>query len=622
MHTVRQTVSVCLHERFQAQADRTPDAVAVALDAQALSYRALDERSSQLARHLLQRGIRREMRVAICVERSLDMVIALLGILKAGAAYVPIDPSYPLERVRFMLDDARAAAVVTQGHLAERVPASATICLDTEASAIASEGTGRLCSAMHADDAAYVIYTSGSSGRPKATVVPHASVCNVVDWMQQAHPLTAEDAVVQRISYAFDGSVCDFYWPLLAGGRLLMLRPDRHDDPDYLARVIDDQRATTLILVPSMLALLLDLPARAHGLGSLRRVFCGGETLPPGLVQRAFARLGPQVRLGNLYGPTETTVFVTAWHCDPADLRAAVPIGRPIDNTQVHVLDPAMRPVEVGATGEIYIGGRCVARCYLNQPALTAERFVPDPFGAPGGRLYRTGDLARGSADGILEYLGRIDDQVKLHGFRIEPREVEAALCRLPGVRDATVIVREDRPGDARLVGYVVAAPGAALSVAALTAELRRDLPAYMVPAALVLLAALPRTPRGKLDRNALPAPDRRRAVAAAYVEPRTALEVLLTSIVAAVIDIAEVGVVDPFFELGLDSLQLARVAHGASRALGIEIGVGALFAHPTVADTIAAVAPDAGTRVRLEREAELVLQLANEPERSLAGEE
>ena len=514
MHTHARPSPACLHELFEAQVDRTPDAVAVALDSDSLSYRELDERSNQLARQLRQLGVQRETLVGLCVERSLEMVIGLLGILKAGAAYVPLDPTYPADRLAFMLGDTDAALLVTQQHLLTTVAdrgRTKTLCLDRDWHLVSSQSAARASAGVTPDHLAYVIYTSGSSGRPKGVMVTHRSVGNVLAWLQERYPLTSTDAVVQVIPFAFDGAVADFYWPLLAGARLIMLRPDGHRDPDDLARVIDDHRCTTMISVPSMLSGLLDRPGSRNKLRSLRRVFCGGETLTPDLTRRFFAGMASEVELTNLYGPTETTVFVSAWRCEPATSAAHVPIGRPITDTQLYVLDDRMEPLPGGTTGELFVGGVGLARGYLNQQGLTAERFVPDPFGAPGARLYRTGDLARRLPDGVIEHLGRVDSQVKLRGFRIELGEIEATLHDQPGVRDAVVLLRADPPGEARLVGHVVAHPGHELSPDALTKALEQTLPAYMVPSSIVLLDALPLTPHGKVDRDALLAlPSRR----------------------------------------------------------------------------------------------------------------
>jgi amino acid adenylation domain-containing protein len=617
-----------VHELFEGQADRTPDAVAVVLDSRHLTYRALDERASQLAHRLVALGARRETRVAICMDRSIEMVVGLLGILKAGAAYVPIDPDYPSRRLEYMLADSRATIMVTQDHLRARFELEnniAILCLDPEWRSLESVSTTRLNIPSTTGDLAYVIYTSGSSGQPKGAMVSHGSVCNVLSWLQRTYALGPRDAIVQRIPFSFDGAVCDFYWALLVGGRLILLRPDAQRDPDYLAGVIAQHDATTIVLVPSMLSVLLERPDASARLRPLRRVFSGGETLTPDLVSRSFATLRPDVELVNLYGPTETTVFVTAWPCRVGDRYPTTPIGKPIANVTVHVLDDDMRPVHDDQAGELYVGGVCVARGYLDRPELTAERFVPDPFGPRGARLYRTGDVARRSADGVLEHLGRVDAQVKLRGFRIEPGEVEATLRRVPGIREAAVVLREDRPGTPRLVGYVVVDADRSHVESTIHASLREVLPDHMVPSAIVVLDRFPLTAHGKIDRGLLPPPPARCSPDVAHIAPRSPLEVVLASIVANACHADRVGMADGFFELGLDSLKLARVAQELSQMLNVEIPVGTFFTHPTLAGVITAIAPNATTRSNLEREAELVLSVANatdeEAEKLLSGE-
>ncbi|MBW8767933.1 MAG: AMP-binding protein, partial [Geodermatophilales bacterium] len=400
--------------------------------------------------------------------------------------------------------------------------------------------------------------------------------------------LTADDRVIQKTPFSFDVSVWELFWPLMVGARLVIARPGGHQDAAYLADLIAEQGITTIHFVPSMLQVFLDGP-RLDRCGSLVRVIASGEALPADLERRFFARLGwTGAGLFNLYGPTEAAVDVTVWACEREGRRTSVPIGRPIANTRIHLLDPVLEPVPIGAPGELYIGGVQVGRGYLGRPELTAERFIPDPWGEPGSRLYRTGDLARHLPDGAVEFLGRIDHQVKVRGFRIELGEVEAALAAHPAVREAVVVARADDAGR-RLVAYLVPHPEGAeaplLSLAELRANLSLTLPDYMVPAAWVLLGALPLTPSGKVDRRALPAPEGGRLeLGAVYVAPRTALEELLAGIWAEVLGLDRVGVHDNFFALGGHSLLAAQVVSRAGEALEIEVPLRLLFEAPTVA--------------------------------------
>jgi amino acid adenylation domain-containing protein len=511
-----------------------------------------------------------------------------------------------------MLADAGAALLVTRDRrCGGKHPHGdgKTLCLNCKWHEVSRESTGSLSALASADDLAYVIYTSGSSGAPRGAMIAHRSVCNVLYWLQDNYPLTAEDAIVQAIPFAFDGAVCDFYWPFLAGARIVLLRQDGQNDPHYIAQTISQQRGSTIVLVPSILSGLVDRP-EDQGLGVLRRIFCGGETLPPALARRSFECVGPTVDIVNLYGPTETTVFVSAWRCEPDNSYDSVPIGRPIANTQLHVLNENMAPLPPGEIGELFVGGIGLARGYLNRQALTAERFVPNPFGEAGTRLYRTGDFARHLPNGALEHLGRVDSQVKLRGYRIELGEIEAALNKHGDVREAVAILRRDQPNNSKLVAYVVARGEEELSPDSLRRMLRESLPEYMVPSSIVILNSFPLTPNGKIDRGALPAPAAD-PLDAEYIPPQTSLEEVLTIILAEVLCIDRVGVHDHFFRLGLNSLQAAQIAQRSSDALGTNVSVGNVFAHCTVASLIEALASDRSERARLERNAELLLRLA-----------
>ncbi|MEU3993029.1 amino acid adenylation domain-containing protein [Streptomyces platensis] len=455
----------CLHDLIADQARRTPDAPALVVDGECISYAELDRRSNQLARWLRRRGARPERFVAVCAERSVELVVALLGVLKSGAAYVPIDPAYPARRREFMLADAAPEIVLTQEHLVAELPPSGAdvVALDVRWAEVAEESDGPVAHGADPDTLAYMIYTSGSTGRPKGVLNTHRGVVNRLLWMQDRYRLDDTDRVLQKTPFSFDVSVWEFFWPLMTGATLVVAGPDEHRDPARLAEVIRRERVTTAHFVPSMLQVFLAQDGLAEHCADLRRVVCSGEALPFALQERFFARL-PKTELHNLYGPTEAAVDVTAWQCVPGDERGIVPIGRPIANTRVLVLDEQLNPVPVGVVGELHIGGVQVARGYHNLPELTEERFVPDPFGAPGDRLYKTGDLARLLPDGAIEYRGRADFQVKVRGIRIEPGEVEAALTQHPDVLEAAVVTRDDeREADRKqLVAYVVPGTGPA----------------------------------------------------------------------------------------------------------------------------------------------------------------
>jgi amino acid adenylation domain-containing protein len=580
----------CIHELFQAQAARTPDAVAVRFEDESLTYAELNAGANRLAHHLRGHGVGAEVRVGVLMERSLEMVVSLLAVLKAGGAYVPLDPGLPAERLAYMLDDSGVPLVLVQAALRESVPARegvAVLAVDELAERLAAEPAENPAGGAGPDSLAYVIYTSGSTGRPKGVMNQHRGVVNRLVWMQAHFAIGADDVVLQKTPFGFDVSVWEFFWPLQQGATLVMARPDGHRDPLYLQEVIERRGVTTLHFVPSMLQPFVET-VEAGRCASLRHVVCSGEALPPALVARFHERFPATVGLHNLYGPTEAAVDVSYWACAREDAAGVVPIGRPVWNTRLYVLDAALEPAPVGVPGELYIGGVQVARGYQGRAAMTAERFIPDPFSTEGGaRLYRTGDRARWRADGAIEYLGRLDFQVKVRGFRIELGEIEAALRQAPGVRDCTVVVREDEAGDRRLVAYVVGEAEAE----ALRDRLRQSLPEYMVPAAFVPLEALPLTANGKLDRKALPAPEYA-ADADRYVAPRTPVEEVMAGVWAEVLKLDRVGVHDNFFTLGGHSL-LAVTLVERMRRRGVRADVRALFITPTVAELAAAAGGD-----------------------------
>ncbi|NMO13901.1 non-ribosomal peptide synthase/polyketide synthase [Pyxidicoccus fallax] len=574
-----------LHSLFEAQARRTPDAVALQFEDSRLTYARLDARANQLAHQLHSLGVGPESRVGVCLERSVEMVVALLGVLKAGAAYVPLDPGYPQERLAFMLADSEPRVLLTQQHLLARLPSSSVpvLCLDSQWPLVAQQPESSPGVTVTPRGLAYVIYTSGSTGRPKGAMNEHGAVLNRLHWMQQAYGLGPGDSVLQKTPFSFDVSVWEFFWPLMTGARLVVARPGGHQEPSYLARLIASERITTLHFVPSMLRAFLEEPGLEEACASVRRIVCSGEALLAELARRCLERL-PHVGLHNLYGPTEAAVDVTAWTCQPGDTRTSVPIGRPIANTRIHLLDASLRPVPPGVPGELFIAGVQVGRGYLARPGLTAERFLPDPFSPePGARMYRTGDLARWLSDGTVDYLGRLDFQVKVRGLRIELGEIEAALAALPEVREAAVLAHKGIAGDARLVAYVVPRDAGPVDSGSLREALRKTLPEYMVPSAFMALEALPLSPNGKLDRKALPVPEAA-ARTATYEAPATPTEEQLASLWAEVLGVEKVGRHDDFFALGGHSLLATQVASRVRKSFGVELPVRALFGAPTLA--------------------------------------
>ncbi|MFE2044755.1 amino acid adenylation domain-containing protein, partial [Streptomyces sp. NPDC059477] len=590
----RPVPATTLAEAFAAQVARTPDALAVVHAGQRLTYAELDARAGQLAERLRARGTGPGAFVGVAVPRSAELMVALLGVLRSGAAYLPLDLDYPADRVAHMLADSGARTVIALGDSAHRLPTSP----DTAVLLLDGEDHGpqpiplRPTRATHPDDPAYLIYTSGSTGRPKGVIVTHRAIGNRLAWMQGAYGLRGDDRVLQKTPSSFDVSVWEFFWPLLEGAAVVLARPDGHRDPAYLAELVRRERITTLHFVPSMLEAFLhhdEVRADPAWAASLRRVFSSGEALPTGAARRWRELTG--VPLHNLYGPTEAAVDVTFHPHDPeeGDQGTSVAIGRPVWNTGLRVLDSCLRPVPDGVPGELYLTGVQLARGYHARAALTAERFTADPYGPRGGRMYRTGDLVRRRADGVIEYLGRTDRQVKLRGNRIEPGEIEAALTGLPQVAQAAVTVRDDT-----LVAYLV------LAVPAEATELREALtdrlPAPMVPGAWVVLDALPLTPSGKLDRAALPAPQ---AVRAAARAPRSPREQVLTEIFGAVLKLPDIGADDDFFLLGGDSISSIAVSSRARRA-GLAVDPRDVFEHrtPAALATAAAVSEESAAPV------------------------
>ena len=583
----------CLHQLFEEQAARTPDQVAVAFEGRQLSYHELNERANQLAAHLQAVGVGPEDLVAIYMERALEMVVALLGVLKAGAAYVPLDLTYPTERLAFMLADAQVAVLLTQERLSAQLSEQQAriISLDSDWPTIAAQSEANVVNRARPANAAYVIYTSGSTGKPKGVVVPHQGLVNYLSWCVAAYRVGEGGGAPVHSPLGFDLTVTSLFAPLLAG-RSTVLLPEEQGVEGLAATLRTHGDFSLVKITPSHLEVLNQMLARAELPGSARALIIGGEALTSETLQ-LWRTSAPEVRLINEYGPTETVVGCCVYEVAAADpATGAVPIGRPIANTQIYLLDTYLRPVPVGVAGQLYIGGDGLARGYLGRPELTAERFVPDPFAPmPGARLYQTGDLARHRPDGQIEYLGRTDYQVKLRGFRIELGEIEAALWQHTGVREAVVVVREDVPGDTRLIAYIVPQDDQTFALQEVRNSLRASLPDYMVPSAFVTLKALPLTPNGKVDRRALPTPGRGSAgLEESYVAPRTPLEEVIAAIWAETVGVARVGIHDNFFELGGHSLLAMQVISRIREDFQVELPVRSIFNGMTVAEMAAAV--------------------------------
>lgn len=585
--------ALLVHELVSRQAERTPSTPAVTFEGRTLTYAALEDTSNRLAHHLRGLGVGRNVLVGLCLDRSVELVVGVLAVLKAGGAYLPVDPEQPDARLRGTLADASPSVLLTQATLRDRVQAlapggSEVLALDADAARWDDAPTTPPAALADADSLAYVIYTSGSTGTPKGAEILHRGFGNHVRWVARQLAAAPSDRLLQKTTIAFDAAVWDFFTPLITGGTLVLAAPGGHRDPAYLVRTLIEQGITIFQLVPSALREFVRTPGLER-CRSLRYVVCGGEALDRSLVRQLYAVL-PGIVVANFYGPTEGS-NVTTFH----ELRSAptgegsVPIGRPAANVRVYVLDAARRPVPPGCPGELYIGGSGVARGYHNRPDLTAERFLADPW-VPGGRLYRSGDRVVQHEDGTLEFLGRVDAQVKIRGHRIEPAEVESAISRFAGVRECAVLAVPDPVGDARLVAFVV---GESVDVVSLRAALAGELASYMVPAVITPIAALPLLPNGKLDRAALPAVTAERpALAVPYATPATDAERTIAGAFEEVLGLRGVGRDDNFFELGGSSLSALRVLDTIASRTGQRISVPTLFAGPTPRHVALAMQP------------------------------
>ncbi|OYD95860.1 non-ribosomal peptide synthetase [Nostoc sp. 'Peltigera membranacea cyanobiont' 213] len=571
----------CIHQLFEEQVKLTPDAVAVIFEGQFLTYQQLNERANQLAHYLQEKGVEREVLVGIYVERSLEMILGLLGILKAGGAYVPLDPSYPADRLVYMLSDAAVSILLTQQSLVDSLPENQAqvVCFDSDWQEIAHYSQQNPVSQVTSENLVYVIYTSGSTGKPKGVMNLHRGICNNLSRTIAAYPLIAGDRILQIAPFSFDASVLEIFWSLTSGTTLVIAKPEGHKDIAYLSNLIGQQQVTQIFFVPSMLRALLQQP-NLENCRSLKRIFCGAEALSYELTQQLFERLNCE--LHNFYGPTEASIDATCWECTPKSNHKIIPIGRPIANTQIYILDSQLQPVPIGIAGELHIGGVPLARGYFNQPELTAQKFIDNPF--RNGKLYKTGDLARYLSDGNIEYLGRIDNQVKLRGLRIELGEIESVLDNHSQVEQTVVILREDTTENQRLVAYVVT-KDQSLTSGNLRRFLQQKLPTYMIPSAFVMLSELPLNSNGKIDYKKLPTSDESSIVKSPYLAPRNQTESILVNIWQQILKISNIGVNDNFFDLGGHSLKAISLVSQIQEKLSLPFQLKQVFLHPTIAE-------------------------------------
>jgi amino acid adenylation domain-containing protein len=562
---------------FAQQVNQSPNSTSVVYENQSLSFQELDEKSNQLANYLIELGVKPDSLVAICMERSLEMMVGILGILKANAAYVPIDPDYPQQRIDYMLEDCKASIILSHSEVKISLPNN-VVNLDTDWKRINQQAKTKPATAPKPNHLAYVIYTSGSTGQPKGVMNEHSGLLNRLCWAQDYFKLTPKDKVLQKTTYSFDVSVWELLWPLISGAQLIFAKPGGHKDNVYLKEVIEKEQITMLHFVPSMLEVFLsDLPKEACA--SLKQVLCSGEALKASQVE-LFGQKLPQTKLFNLYGPTEAAIDVTCWEVEPN--AETVPIGKPVANTQIYILNQQNQPVPIGVAGEIHIGGVQVARGYLNKAELTSEKFIPNPYSkTKTERLYKTGDLGKWTEDGNIECLGRLDDQVKIRGYRIELGEIETAIEQIKDVKQSAVLAKDDTQGNKRLVAYVVSRKAFDKSKA--MTELQQKLPEYMVPQIWVELKELPLTPNGKTDRKALPEPDISEQLKDQYVAPRNETEQKLAEIWKEILKLEKIGIHDNFFELGGHSLMALRIISGIRRAFNVEIEIIELVQHPSI---------------------------------------
>lgn len=570
-------LELCLHHLIEAQVEKTPDAIAVVFTDEKVTYKELNNRANQLAHYLQLLGVKAEERVCICLERSIEMIVGLLGILKAGGTYVPVDPNYPLERLAFLLEDSQAPLLLTQQKILTKLPTyqGQVVCLDTDWKNIAQHSKDNPNTKITPDNLAYIIYTSGSTGKPKGVQIFHRGVVNFLTSMSQIPGIKQEDVLLAVTTISFDIAGLELYLPLIVGARVVLVSREFASDATQLLKILEQSDVTVMQATPATWQMLLAVGWQGN---QQLKIFCGGEAMSSDLANQL---LRSNRSIWNMYGPTETTIWSMVYQVESGS--TSIPIGRPIANTQIYLLDSHLQPVPIGISGELHIGGVGVARGYLNRPDLTDEKFIPNPFSEEQeSRLYKTGDLARYLFDGNIEYLGRIDHQVKIRGFRIELGEIETVFCQHPAVRETVILVHENQS----LVAYIVFHQKAKTSINELRSYLQQHLPEYMIPSAFVLLDSLPLTPNGKVDRRALPAPEQSRPeLEQTFVASRNPIEEMLTGIWVKILGIEQVGIHDNFFELGGHSLLATQVISQVRKAFGVEIPLRYLFASPTVAE-------------------------------------
>ena len=575
----------CVHQLFHEQVERTPNAIAAAGDSlqssreEQLTYRELDQRANQLAHYLQNLGVGPEVCVGISMHRTLEMLVAALGVLKAGGAYLPLDPAFPTERLDFMIQDSQLPVLITQERLLEQLPdhCARIVCLDADWTKIAQESRDVPVSRVTSDNLAYVLYTSGSTGKPKGVQVPHRALTNFLSAMRHEPGLTDQDILLSVTTLSFDIAGLELYLPLITGGQVVIVSREIAADGPQLAQQIVRRGATAMQATPATWRMLLDSGWSGD---SRLKILCGGEALPRDLADQLLDRCDS---LWNMYGPTETTVWSTVQRIER---NKPITIGHPIANTRIYILDSRLEPVPIGVPGDLYIGGDGLARGYLNRPDLTAERFLPDPFSdASGARMYMTGDMARYLADGSIDFLGRSDQQVKVRGFRIELGEVEAMLAQHPALQQVVVAAREDALGERRLVAYAIFQPGQSPSTGEIRAFLKERLPDYMVPSTIVSLASFPLTPNGKVDRRALPEPAQVQSVISEedFLAPRDRVERELVAIWEQVLNVRPISIRSNFFDLGGYSLLAIRAFTQIDQVLGKKLPIATIFQAPTI---------------------------------------
>ncbi len=581
------SANCCIHDLFAQQVQRTPHAVAVITEDAQFTYQQINRQANRLAYQLSTLGVSPNQLIGICVERSIDMIVGLLGILKAGGVYVPIDPHYPIERIRLILHDTQVNILLSQTHLEEKLLSclpqtnNTLICLDRD-QWTNMQSCPDLSVPVTADQLMYVIYTSGSTGRPKGVMIPHNGICNQLYWRQTTFPLTSQDRVLQNISFSFDPSVWQIFWPLLVGAQLVLPRPGGQQDIAYLVELIAQQKVSVIALVPSLLRVLLDQPGLAQ-CKALKHIFCGGEALSLELQQQFFQRFSENsVQLHNVYGPTEASIDATYWTCQQTVTQPIAPIGHPISNTQIHILDQNLQSIDNNETGEIYIGGAGLAKGYLNRPELSAARFITLPQDQ--SRIYKTGDLGKYLPDGTIQFLGRIDQQVKIRGFRIELGEIESCLDQHPDITQSAVIAWEFAPGQKRLFAYFVPNTKVPPDVKTIRAWLQQRLPDHMVPAMYMPLDSFPLNTNGKLDRKALPTPVAPSTYVSDYNKPfEDEWSSKLATLWRQILQTSSISQTDNFFELGGDSLLAAQLSNHIEQTFNQPFPVANLFKAPTL---------------------------------------